>query len=83
MERAAAAFADIRQAGHQQAAVVAHGGSLSGALKAILSVPAELNPFELQNASLTRLAWSERGVKLLSLNEACHLHGLTGNGGDL
>ena len=83
MERAFAAFAEIKRADHQQVVVVAHGGSLSGAIKGLLEIPAHRNPFELQNGSITRVVWSDRGIKLLSLNDVSHLHGLTGTGGDL
>ena len=41
MHRAAAAFADIREAGHRQAAVIAHGGLLSAAFKVLIGVAAD------------------------------------------
>jgi broad specificity phosphatase PhoE len=84
MDRVQAAFLAIRTAEHQQVVVVAHGGSLSAAFKALLEIPARRNPFNLQNGSLSRLMWTTNGdVKLLSLNEVDHLHGVEGSGGEL
>ena len=82
MQRAEAAFAAIREAGHREAAVVAHGGLLSAAVKVLLGIPAERNPFTLNNGSISKLAW-DKDVKLLSLNQVDHLHGAKGGGGDL
>jgi probable phosphoglycerate mutase len=82
MERGAAAFAAIREAGYRQAVVVAHGGSLSAAFKALLQIPAERNPFSLGNGSISTVVW-EKDFRLLSLNETCHLHGTKSSGGDL
>jgi broad specificity phosphatase PhoE len=82
MLRAAEAFTAARGCGHKQVLIVAHGGSLAAALKALLGVPAERNPFALYNAAITRLAW-EREVKLLSFNQVDHLNGLVGHSGDL
>lgn len=83
MLRVRAAFDDLRQLRLQHVIVVAHGGSLSAACKSLLEIPAERNPFNLQNGSITRLLWSDRDIKLLSLNEICHLHGLASGGGEL
>ena len=82
MQRVAAALADIREAGHRQAVVVAHGGSLSAGFKALLEIPAHRNPFTLGNGSISKLAW-EHDVKLLALNLIDHLNGALGGGGDL
>jgi len=82
MERSGAALESIRQSDSQCAIVVAHGGSLSAAFKALLEVPAGRNPFRLQNGSISIGAW-ESEFKLLSLNETAHLHGLTSGDGDL
>ena len=82
MQRVAAALADIREAGHRQAVVVAHGGSLSAGFKARLEIPAHRNPFTLGNGSISKLAW-EHDVKLLALNLTDHLNGALGGGGDL
>lgn len=82
MLRAEAALVAIREAGHRKAIVVAHGGSLSAAFKALLEIPAERNPFSLLNASISTLAW-EKDVKLLALNDVAHLRDLVSGGGDL
>ena len=82
MHRAAAGFAAIRQRDHARALVVAHGGSLAGALKSLLGIPAERNPFSLKNGSITLLAW-EQDVKLLALNLTDHLPPDDGRGGEL
>ena len=82
MQRAGDAFQAIREAGHRQVAIVAHGGLLSAAFKVLLEIPARLNPFSLDNGSISKLAW-DREVKLLSLNAIDHLHGLRHGGMDL
>jgi 2,3-bisphosphoglycerate-dependent phosphoglycerate mutase len=82
LQRAREAFFHIRECGGQHVVVVAHGGLLSAALKALLEIPAQRNPFALQNGSISRVQWRDE-VKLLSLNETAHLHGQCGTGGDL
>lgn len=82
MRRAGDAFAAVREAGHAQAVIVAHGGSLAAAFKALLGVPAERNPFNFYNGSISRIAW-EKEVKLVTFNQLEHLHGLVGGSGDL
>jgi probable phosphoglycerate mutase len=82
MQRAAAALAAVRAAGHQRAIVVAHGGSLAAGLKALLEVPAGRNPFAFYNGAISRLSW-DREVKLQTFNQTEHLAGLIGNCGDL
>ena len=82
MERAGEAFRAVREAGYTGAVIVAHGGSLSGALKDLLQIPAGHSPFELRNGSITTAQW-EKEFKLLTLNETAHLHGLMSGGGDL
>jgi broad specificity phosphatase PhoE len=72
MVRGLAVFESMRERAFQRVAVVAHGGILAGALKALLRIPAEVNPFSLYNASISKLAWDGR-VKLLTLNELDHL----------
>jgi 2,3-bisphosphoglycerate-dependent phosphoglycerate mutase len=72
MIRGLAALESIRESGFHRVAVVSHGGILAGALKALLRIPAELNPFSLYNASISRLAWNDR-IKLVTLNELDHL----------
>jgi probable phosphoglycerate mutase len=82
MTRTGEAFRAIRQAGYSNVIVVAHGGSLSAAFKALLEIPAGRNPFELNNGSISTIAW-EKDFKLLTLNDTSHLHGLKSSGGDL
>jgi broad specificity phosphatase PhoE len=80
MQRAAEAFYALREARYRQAIVVAHGGSLAGAFKALLDIPAQRNPFSLANGSISTLLWDSE-AKLLTLNETAHLHGaITGSG---
>jgi 2,3-bisphosphoglycerate-dependent phosphoglycerate mutase len=71
-ERGRAAFEAIHAAGHRQAIVVAHGGVLAGALKSLLGIPMENNPFSFYNASISKLSWDRR-IKLLTLNQLDHL----------
>jgi probable phosphoglycerate mutase len=82
MVRSSAALRAIRQAGYRCAIVVAHGGSLSAAFKALLEIPAKRNPFTLSNGSISTLVW-ESECKLLALNQTAHLHGLVSGAGDL
>jgi 2,3-bisphosphoglycerate-dependent phosphoglycerate mutase len=82
MHRGQAAFAAIREQNFKQVLVVSHGGLLSAALKALLDIPAERNPFSLFNGSINKLEWKSE-IKLLTLNECRHLDGLAGNGGEL
>ena len=65
-------FESIRESPFGRVAVVSHGGILAGALKSLLGVPAELNPFSLYNASISKLAWNAT-IKLLTLNQLDHL----------
>jgi broad specificity phosphatase PhoE len=82
MLRARQVFSEIRERGGNNVVVVAHGGLLGSAFKALLEIPAERNPFALQNGSISRIQW-QREVKLLTLNETAHLQGECGSGGDL
>ncbi len=72
----------IREAGHGHVVVVTHGGLLSAALKVLLDIPAHRHPFSLQNGSISRVAWTDGSVKILSINETHHLRGvgLAGSG---
>jgi broad specificity phosphatase PhoE len=72
MVRGRAAFESIRELPFRRVAVVSHGGILAAALKSLLQMPAEINPFSLYNASISKLAWDQR-VKLLTLNQLDHL----------
>jgi broad specificity phosphatase PhoE len=82
MNRARDAFCAIREAGYRQAIVVAHGGSLSAAFKALLEIPAGRNPFSLGNGSISTAVW-EKDFRILSLNERGHLGDELSGGGDL
>jgi broad specificity phosphatase PhoE len=75
MERAMAAFEEIHAAPHERVVVVSHGGTLSGAFKGLLKIPAQINPFSLYNASINELHWGSR-IKLMSLNQVEHLREL-------
>jgi broad specificity phosphatase PhoE len=70
--RALEAFEAIRSRGHRQAAIVAHGGLLTAALRGLLGIPSERNPFNLYNGSISRLTW-EAQAQLVTLNETGHL----------
>ncbi|MEX2141264.1 MAG: histidine phosphatase family protein [Pirellulales bacterium] len=72
MVRGLAVFESIRESPFRRVVVMSHGGILAAALKAVLRIPAEVNPFSLYNASISKLAWSEK-VKLLTLNQLDHL----------
>jgi 2,3-bisphosphoglycerate-dependent phosphoglycerate mutase len=72
MIRGAAVLKAIREQPYRKVAVIAHGGILQSALKALLQIPAELNPFSLFNGSISRLAW-EGSIKVLTVNELDHL----------
>lgn len=72
MRRAEAAFQEIHAAGHAQVAVIAHGGVLAAAFKALIGVPAERNPFMLYNGSISTIEWTSQ-IKLMTLNQIDHL----------
>lgn len=88
MHRGRAALEAIRSSGVQRAIVVAHGGLLTAALRALLEVPVNSNPFSLMNASVSQLTWPSPEstlVKLITLNETWFLRdaGIDTRGGDL
>src|SRR5262245_23356315 len=72
MTRARAAFEAIRETRLPQVAIVSHGGTMAAALKSLLQVSAELNPFAFYNASISRLAWDKQ-LKVLTINQLDHL----------
>lgn len=72
MDRGRQALEAIRASGYQRVAVVAHGGLLTAAFKALLHIPAEYNPFVLYNAALSIIEW-EQQPRLLVLNQTDHL----------
>lgn len=86
MVRGRAAFEHIREHPFCHVAVVAHGGILAAALKSLLQIPAELNPFSLANGSITVVRWDSK-IKLISFNDTWHLrdlnHGRAGPTGGL
>ncbi|MCU0721877.1 MAG: histidine phosphatase family protein [Pirellula sp.] len=71
-ERGVRALEHITTLPLESVAVVAHGGVLCAALKGLLRVPPETNPFSLFNASISRLAWDGKWT-LLTLNQMEHL----------
>jgi broad specificity phosphatase PhoE len=71
-ERGVRAFEHIVKLPFERIAVVAHGGVLCAALKGLLRVPPQTNPFSLFNASISRLAWDGKW-SLLTLNQMDHL----------
>lgn len=71
-ERGVRAMETITKMPYERVAIVAHGGVLCAALKGILGVPPETNPFSLFNASISRLSWSGKW-NLLTLNQMEHL----------
>ena len=75
MNRAGQAFEDLFASGYERVAVVAHGGSLSAAFKAVLGIAADRNPFNFYNASISQLEHTAR-IRLLTLNETRHLDAL-------
>ncbi len=75
MERGTLALREIRELNLSHVAVVAHGGIMCAGLKGLLQIPAELNPFNLFNASISRVAWNEQ-VQVLTLNQVEHLRNL-------
>lgn len=71
-ERGMRAMETIAKLPYERVAVIAHGGVLCAALKGILCVPPETNPFSLFNASISRLSWAGKW-NLLTLNQMEHL----------
>lgn len=86
MERGAEALRAIRETGLAQVAVVAHGGVLTAAFKALLEIPAQRKAFALFNASISVVQWQTE-FRLHTLNQTEHLRevnaGRAGNSGDL
>lgn len=82
MRRGREVFEEICRADHHRVAVVAHGGLLVAALKALLEIPAQRHPFLLHNGSISQLEITDGQVKLLSLNQIDHLRnvGFAGRG---
>lgn len=76
MRRGAAAFAEIVRRPYDEVAVVSHGGLLAAAFKSLLDIPAALNPFRLENASVSCLELDGEKTLLLTLNDVAHLDGI-------
>ena len=82
-ERGCSAFRDIVTAGHQRAAIIAHGRLLVVALAAFVPVPAGPAAPTLENASITTVRYDgDGGWQLTAYNQVDHLAtvGLTGAG---
>lgn len=74
MQRALTALEAIREVGHRQVIVVAHGGVLAAGLKALLGIPPQRNPFSFYNGSISQGEWQLQ-FRLVTLNQLDHLHG--------
>lgn len=84
MTRGAAVLRNIAAGPQQHVVVVAHGGLLVAAFRALLGSEHTLNPFALQNASITRLRIEPTGITLIELNDTEHLREIgPAAGGDL
>ncbi len=84
MGRGREVFEEIGRGGHEQVAVVTHGGLFAAALKALLEIPAGKHPFLLHNGSISQLELTDGQVKLVSLNRVGHLRDVGfGGRGDL
>ena len=84
MHRGREVFEEICQAGQGQVAVIAHGGLLAAAFKALLEIPAHRHPFVLPNGSISRLDFSNGQLKVLSFGQIGHLSNVGSSGsGDL
>jgi broad specificity phosphatase PhoE len=79
MERGHAALEDIRRLDAKRVAVVAHGGVLVAGFKGLLGIPADRNPFALQNCSISQITWKDGAVRLRTLNETAHLAAVNGS----
>jgi len=81
--RGCAAFREIAAAGHEHAAIIAHGRLLVVTLEAFVPVPAGPATPSLENASITILRWDGADRwELTAYNQVAHLRdvGLTGAG---
>lgn len=82
MARGTAVFREIAAGPQRHVVVVTHGGLLTAVLRAFFGSSRTLDPFALQNASITRLRLDSNGAELLELNRVEHLRdvGLAGSG---
>ncbi len=84
MARGTAVFREIAAGPQRHVVVVTHGGLLTAALRVLLGTEQTLNPFALQNASITRVQIDSAGATLLDLNDTAHLRDIGPAGsGDL
>ncbi len=75
MDRVAAFRADLPASG--RVAVFSHGGTIRSALYGVLGRPqANTWRVDIDNTSITRLRFSERGATLVTVNDHAHLVGL-------
>ena len=72
MARGKAAFEAMAASGHDRVVAVSHGGLLGAAFKALLSIPANRNPFMLYNGSISVVNMGAE-FKLVSVNQIEHL----------
>ncbi len=73
--RGMAVLNEIRAAGHEQVVVVSHGGLLSAALKGLLQIPEQLNPFRFYNAAINQFEWEDQ-LKIVAINRVEHLRAI-------
>jgi broad specificity phosphatase PhoE len=74
-DRSLAALYDyLPQYPGQTVAVVAHGGTVRGCVCGLLDLPIEATPrFRVDNTSVSRFAFTERGPVLTAFNDTAHL----------
>lgn len=80
MERGRKAFEAIRALDEKEVIVVTHGGLLGAALKALLRIPAEENPFRFYNCGWNAISWEGRW-RVGKINDVAHLQDLDEHAG--
>ena len=81
--RVSAAFEELAERHREDTAiVVSHGGTIARLVVHVLAAPREAYlPFATPvNTSITAFAWDRGRHALVSLNDSCHLHGVTEGG---
>lgn len=74
IRRGREAFESLFTSGYRQVAVVAHGGLLLAAMKAVLGIASNEPPLAMENASISQLAWLDGDkVELVSFDQIDHL----------
>jgi len=83
IERGREALLSVARADHDHVVVVSHGGVLLAGMKAVLGIPSEASPLDMDNASVTRLLIDGNGrAELVEFNSVEHLAGIeTGRDG--